>query len=217
MSTLSATAPRPGYFPPLALRHLWLGAIAPREAMQEGLAARIGEFGRLLVTAIFVFTLGLVDPETRALGRSAIENASDDLSRTEGLLLLAFGAVVIGLAFYITYWLAAVTAHACCSRGWSRSSLARARSVVALSAWFSLLPTVIVKALALSLFPAAMIAADPPSLFSSIEAVMLIPFFAACLMVAFGAGFGRALLTAILINGGFYLLLVILYLVVPLR
>jgi len=215
VSTLSAAAPARGYRPALALRHLGLGAIAPREAMREGLAAGIGERGRLLVMALFALVLGLIDPETRALGRSALANALDDRSRTEGLMFLSAGALVIGLALWIAYWAAACVALACCRRGWSRESLGRARSVVALSAWFSLLPTAAVKVLALAILPAAMIAADPPSLFSSIEIAMLIPFFAACLIAAFGIGPGRAALAAILVNGGLYLLLVIFSFVAP--
>lgn len=205
----------PGYLPGPALRHLWQGAIGPRDAMREALRLRIGEPARLVLFLLFALALGLIDPETRSLGRAALENAVDDSSLAHGLLLLALGATVIGLALLLAYCVAALVAHALCWPKWSRSSFARARSVVALSAWFSLLPTLAVKGLALTVLPAVRIAADPPSLFSVIEIVMLIPFFAACLMAAFGAGLVRALVVATLINGGFYLVLVILYLVSP--
>ena len=213
MSAETASTAR--YGPALALGHLWQGAIAPREAMREALRARIGEPARLVLLLLVVLTLGLVDPETRALGRAAIENASDDASRAHGLLLLALGAAVIGLAIFIVYWIAALVVHALSWPKWSRASVARARSVVALSAWFSLLPMLLVKLVALAILPAAMIAADPPSLFSAIEVVLLIPYFAACLMAAFGAGIVRALLVAFLVNGAAYLLVVISYLVSP--
>lgn len=215
MSGIAPKAAPRGYLSALALRHLWRGAYAPRDSMREALRARIGEPARLLLLALFALALGLLDPDTRALGRAALENAVDDDSRMRGLLLLALGAAVIGVGIVIAYLVAALIAHALSWPAWSRASFARARSVAALSAWFSLLPTVVVKGLALALLPAAMIAADPPSLFSAIEIVMLIPFFAACLMAAFGAGPVRALLVATLINGAFYLALVFLYLVSP--
>lgn len=204
-----------GYSPALALRHLWRGPVAPRESMREALAARIGETGRLALLAVFAATLGLVDPETRALARAALENTLDDASRTEGVALLAVGIAVVACALLVAYWTAALVALALCWPRWSRASLARMRSVVALSAWFSLLPTLVVKLLAMALLPARMIAADPPSLYSAVEVVMVIPYVAACLMAAFGAGAVRATAVAALINGAFYLLVTILYLVAP--
>uniref|UniRef100_UPI002BAAE5DB hypothetical protein n=1 Tax=Enterovirga sp. TaxID=2026350 RepID=UPI002BAAE5DB len=95
------------------------------------------------------------------------------------------------------------------------ASLARMRSAVALGAWFALLPTLAVKLAALALLPARMVAADPPSLYTAIEPGVGLPYFAACLMAAFGAAAARAVPVAILVNGGFYLLLVILYFVAP--
>ena len=215
MTLAEAKPVRERYLPAIALRHLWRGAFAPIESMREALRARIGEPTRLVLVLAFGLTLGFADPETRALGRAAIENTLDDASLAHGLLLLATGAALIGLALVLGYLSAALVAHALSWPKWSWASFARARSVAALSAWFSLLPTLLVKVLALAVLPATMITADPPSLFSAIEIVMLIPFFAACLMAAFGAGLARALLVAILINGTFYLALVFLYLVSP--
>lgn len=215
---MTVTEAKPGpvvYLPAIALRHLWQGALAPREAMREALRVRIGEPTRLVLMSLVVLTLGLVDPETRALGRAAIENAFDDSSRIHGLMLLALGTVVIGFTILTVYWIVALIVHVLSWPKWSRASFARARLVVALSAWFALLPTILVKALALALLPATMITADPPSLFSAIEFAILIPYVAACLMAAFGAGWVRALLVATLINGAPYFILVILYLVSP--
>jgi hypothetical protein len=202
-----------GYRPVLALRHLWQGAVAPRASMQEALAAGTGEGARLLVFALYVLCLALIDPETRALGHAAIENVFDDSSRLQGLLLLGLGGAIIGFALLLGYWAAAFAATLLAGQPLAR--LPTTRSAVALGAWFSLLPTVAVKLLALALMPAAMVTADPPSLFSTIEAVMAVPYLAACLAAAFALGTPRALFAAFLVNGAFYSLVVILYLVAP--
>lgn len=215
MSTDTLAAPRVGYSPTLALRHLWRGPIAPRESMHEALAAGIGEKGRLALFGIFVACLALCDPETRGLVLSAMENVSDDASRLHGLLFLGLGIAVVGLALYLGYWAATLAALLLSGQGWTRETCARMRSVVALSAWFSLLPTLAVKLLALALLPAAMVAADPPSLYSTIEAATVMPYFAACLAAAFGLGVPRAATVAFLINGAFYLVIAILYIASP--
>lgn len=209
------TAVAGGYRPALALRHLWRGAVAPGEAMREALRARIGETARLVLLGLVAAALGFADPETRGFGRAAIENARDDPSRLHGLTLLATDTALIGLAVVAAYWIAALVAHSLVWPSWSRASLARMRSAVALGAWFALLPTLAVKLAALALLPARMVAADPPSLYTAIEPGVGLPYFAACLMAAFGAAASRAVPVAILVNGGFYLLLVILYFVAP--
>lgn len=215
MTSAAPGAAGGGYRPALALRHLWRGALAPGEAMREALRARIGETARLLLLGLAAAALGLADPETRGLGRAAVENVLDDPSRLHGLMLLATGSAVIGLALAAAYWIAALAAHAFVWPSWSRASLARMRSAVALGAWFALLPTLAVKLAALALLPARMIAADPPSLYTAIELTVAMPYFAACLMAAFGTGPARAVLVAILVNGTFYLLLLILYFMTP--
>ena len=213
--TADADGGRPGYRPALALRHLLAGPTVPRRAMGEALASGIGETGRLAVFVLFVAVLGLVDPETRSLGQAAFENASDDEMLRRGLGMLAAGFVAIGVALYLAYWISALVANVVCGGPWTWAGLARMRSVVALSGWFSLLPTVTLKLGALALLPKAMIAADPPSLYSAIEVVLLLPYFVVCLMVAAGVGAARAALAAILVNGGIYLAVALLSLVPP--
>ena len=206
---------RPGYRPALALRHLLAGPTAPRRAMGEALASGIGEAGRLAILALYVAALGLVDPETRSLAHAAFENASDDGMLVRGLGLLAAGLVSLGLALYVAYWVSAVVTNLLCGGPWTREGLARMRSAVALSGWFSLLPTVALKLAALAFLPKAMVVADPPSLYSAIEIAILAPYFAACLMVAAGIGPLRAALVAFLVNGGIYLAIALLSLVPP--
>ena len=183
--------------------------------MGEALASGIGEPGRLAILALYVATLGLVDPETRSLGMAAFENASDDEMLRRGLGMLAAGFVAIGVALYLAYWISALVANLVCGGPWTSAGLARMRSAVALSGWFSLLPTVALKLAALALLPKAMIVADPPSFYSAIEIVLFLPYFAACLMVAAGVGVVRAALAAFLINGGIYLAIALLSLVPP--
>ncbi|TDR88241.1 hypothetical protein [Enterovirga rhinocerotis] len=211
----ASLAPAPRYGLPIAFRHLVTGAMSPVQAMRETLAAGIGEGARLALFVAFVACLGLADPETRGLGAAAVANALDQETLAHGLLLLAAGAAIIGVALLAGYWTAAVAALALSGWGWSRPKLARMRSVVAVSAWISLLPTVAVKLVALAALPPGMIAADPPSLYSAIEAAMVVPYFAACLGAAFRLGVWRSLAVATLVNGAFYLLVIILYVVAP--
>ena len=183
--------------------------------MDEAIASGIGEFGRVAIFALNVLVLGLLDPETRALGWAALENASDDGMLVSGLAMLAAGLASIGFALFAAYWISALAANAVCGGPWTWAGIARMRSAVVLSGWFALLPTAGTKLAALALLPKAMVVADPPSLYSAIEIAILAPYFAACLMVAAGIGAVRAALVAILVNGGVYLAIALLSLVPP--